>query len=202
MILSTGKQIICLSAKNYIDTYVNQKQWYYTTINGVPQATGCSPTAGSNIMKYWADKGKSGLNPTNNQRDIVMALRTTMKTTQGSDGTGITDPRDISGGLQTYARDRGYSNAWSTSIYLANFSDYVTEIDNGRIALQSYWNQKYFGDHTVTVVGYKRFVRSWQYPDSYYIVVRNNFINDSTFNLYVKWGTWNANQLTKFWFAQ
>ncbi|WP_018130445.1 C39 family peptidase [Effusibacillus pohliae] len=189
-------------SKGYIDTPVNQKQWEYAWVNGVAQWTGCSPTAGSNIMKYWADKGVAKrLNPTDNQQDIVMALRNTMGTYQKADGTGETNPYNISSGLEQYARNQGYSNAYSTSIYLANFADYVGEVNEGRPSLQSYWNQTYFKNHTVTVVGYKRFVRDWYQADSYYLVVRNNWKYEYTNNLYVKWGTWNTNMITKFWFV-
>ncbi|NQX69648.1 C39 family peptidase [Paenibacillus alba] len=183
--------------RNYIDTNVNQKQWYYTTTGGVQQATGCSPTAGSNIMKYWSDKGYSSLVPVF-QTQVVTDLRATMGTTQSSNGTGVTSPSNIDDGLQAYARAHQRPNAVSTNDNLSNFSAVKTEIDAQRPALQSYWNQTYFGDHTVTLVGYKHYVRNFYTQDSYYVVARNNFINDSTFNVWIKWGTWNTNVLTTF----
>jgi hypothetical protein len=184
-------------SRNYIDTGVNQKQWYYATVGGVQEATGCSPTAGSNIMVYWFNKGYTSLVPAF-QNQVVMDLRTAMGTTQTSSGDGETSFTNIDDGLQAYARSHGRSNAVATNHDLANFSTVVTEIDAQRPVLQSYWNQTYFGNHTVTLVGYKHYVRSWYQSDSYYVVARNNFVNDTTFNIYVKWGTWNTNVVTTF----
>ncbi|UJF32872.1 C39 family peptidase [Paenibacillus hexagrammi] len=183
--------------KNYINTSVNQKQWYYTTSGGVQQATGCSPTAGSNIMKYWSDKGYTSLVPVF-QTQVVSDLRATMGTTQSSNRTGVTSPSNIDDGLQAYARAHQRPSAISKNDNLSNFSAVKTEIDAQRPALQSYWNQTYFGDHTVTLVGYKHYIRNFYTQDSYYVVARNNFVNDSTFNVWVKWGTWNTNVLTTF----
>lgn len=73
--------------KYYINGVTSMKQWNYTT----NQATGCTPTAGSNIVMWFAKQYPS-LNPTKNQRDIVKALRGTMNTKQNSNGEGITVP--------------------------------------------------------------------------------------------------------------
>lgn len=185
--------------KNYIDTNVNMKQWYYEYSNGAWQATGCSPTAGSNIMKYWADKGYTSLNPKGSQSDIVMALRKEMGTTQSKNGTGETSYWNIDDGLQSYARKNGLSKAVATNHDFALFSTVVTEIDAKRPALQSYWRQTYFGDHTVTIVGYKEYQRAWYESNSQYVIVRNNFVNENNiFNLWVRWDTWTTNVVTTF----
>lgn len=187
--------------RNYIHT-PNQKQWYYTYIDGQGQATGCSPTAASNIMAYWASNGYSKLDPTRNQRDIVMALRTHMNTYQSSNGEGTTAPGDIARGLQSYASEKlgkGPLTIYSRNLNLAGFDSYKEQINAGRPALQSYWNQSYFGDHTVTVVGYKQFLNRLGGTTARYLVVKNNFINETHGNMYVKWGTWNTNVMTAFY---
>ncbi|OMF34680.1 hypothetical protein BK133_11760 [Paenibacillus sp. FSL H8-0548] len=181
--------------KYYIDGVANQKQWHYTTTGGVNQSTGCSPTAGSNIVKWYANTYPS-LNPTNNQANIVMALRTTMGTTQTSSGTGITDHYNIDDGLQTYFRNNGRPNAEVQNGLFPDYSAWKIRVSTGNPTLQSYWSQNYFGDHTVTVVGYKEFVRSWYESNSKYLVVKNNWQSDTSTNFYVKYGSWNTNVVT------
>lgn len=176
--------------KFYINGVTSQKQWNYAS----GQATGCSPTAASNIVMWFAKQYPS-LNPTGNQRDIVMALRGTMNTTQNGNGVGITAPSDINNGIQTYFRNHGVPSAGSKNSNLASFDEYKSRISQGTPVLQSYWNQGYFGDHTVTVVGYKEFVRGTPTTSSKYLVVKNNWSSDN-FDLYVKWGTWNTNVMT------
>lgn len=149
-------------------------------------------------MAFWAAHGFPTLNPSHSQRNIVMALRTTMGTTQNGSGEGITQFWNVDDGLQAYARNNGRGNAVATNHDLANFSTVVAEVDAGRPSLQSYWGQSYFGNHTVTVVGYKEFARSWWKPNSYYVVVRNNWSSDTSWHLYVRWGTWNSNVVTTF----
>ncbi|WP_025848364.1 hypothetical protein [Paenibacillus ehimensis] len=178
----------------YIDNPYDQNQWIYTYNNGVAQYTGCSPTAGSNLVMYYAQNYPS-LNPTRNQRDIVMSLRNHMGTKQMPDGSGETNFWNIDDGLQSYFRANGRPNAEVTNGDFPDFSIYKMQLKNYGPVLQSYWSQSYFGNHTVYVVGYKEFVRSWYQANSKYLVVRNNW-DDNTFNLYVKWGTWNTNVIT------
>ena len=187
---------------DYIDSYFistayNMKQWHYTYTNGVGQATGCSPTAASNIIMFLS-KSFSGLVPTGKtQRDVVMELRTYMNTSQSSSGVGTTDPYHIDDGLRTYLQKHGRTNVTITNNYLATYENYKDTLKTyKRPMLQSYWNQDYFGDHTLTVQGYKEFVRSGVTSNSRYLVVYNNFIGEASGVLYVKFGTWNANMAT------
>ncbi|WP_281889691.1 hypothetical protein [Paenibacillus sp. YYML68] len=176
----------------YIDTPYNQAQFLYDGYN----STGCSPTAGSNLIMFYANSYPS-LNPTNSQRDIVMALRTHMGTTQTSDGTGVTNFWNIDDGLQSYIRSAGYPKAIATNGELPDYSHFKTAIrGQNKPVLQSYWNKSGMGDHTLFIVGFKEFVRSWYESNSKYLVARNNW-GDGTFNIYVKWGTWNASVMTR-----
>lgn len=176
--------------KYYINGVTSMKQWNYTT----NQATGCTPTAGSNIVMWFAKQYPS-LNPTKNQRDIVMGLRTTMKTTQNAGGEGITGPTDIDNGMQTYFRNHGVPSATSQNSTLATYDEYKKRLQEHVPVLQSYWNQPYFGNHTVTVVGFKELVRGTPTKSSKYLVVKNNWSSD-TADLYVKFGSWNTNVMT------
>ncbi|MFZ5826585.1 MAG: C39 family peptidase [Bacillota bacterium] len=172
-----------------------QNQWVYTTINGVDQWTGCAPTAALNIMAYWAAQGYPSLNPTNSTSDITMQLRKDMGTWQSPSGAGTTDPNNIPLGMKQYASRAGLSTP-AANVTFATFGTVVWEIDLMRPVLQSYWSQSYFGDHTLVVVGYKEYVRS-SGSNSQYVVARNNW-DGEPWNLYVKWGTWTANTVTKF----
>lgn len=135
------------------------------------------------------------LNLTKNQRDIVMGLRTTIKTTQNAGGEGITGPTDIDNGMQTYFRNHGVPSATSQNSTLATYDEYKKRLQEHVPVLQSYWNQPYFGNHTVTVVGFKELVRGTPTKSSKYLVVKKNWSSD-TADLYVKFGSWNTNVMT------
>ncbi|MGE6573645.1 hypothetical protein ACQKFM_01880 [Paenibacillus xylanexedens] len=179
--------------KFYVSGVTNQKQWTYAS----GQYTGCSPTAASNIVMWFA-KSYPSLNPTNNQRDIVMSLRKEMGTTQTSSGEGLTDFYNIDDGLQSYFRKNGRPNAEVQNGLLPDYDIWKMRIKykGGQPTLQSYWSQDYFGNHTVTVVGYKEFVRGTFQSNSKYLVVKNNWSNDIASDFYVKYGTWNTNIVT------
>lgn len=144
----------------------------------------------------WYANTYPSLNPTNSQTNIVMALRTAMGTTQTSSGTGITDFYNIDDGLQSYFRNNGRPNAEVKNGLFPDYSIWKIRVSTGNPTLQSYWGQNYFGDHTVTVVGYKELVRSWYESNSKYLVVKNNWQSDTSTNYYVKYGSWNTNVVT------
>lgn len=176
--------------KNYINGVKSLKQWDYAS----GQATGCSPTAGSNIVMWFAQQYPS-LNPTGDARSIALELRKTMNTYQDSNGTGLTNYLNIPSGLQQYMREHGVPTAYAKNISLAIYSEYGDRIDVGAPVLQSYWDQSHYGNHTVTVVGYKEYVRNVLESNSKYLVVKNNWTSEPG-DYYVKWGTWNTNIMT------
>lgn len=70
------------------------------------------------------------------------------------------------------------------------------------------WGNTYFGGgHTVTGVGYKRYVKCTFCSDSYYLVIRNNWEYDKdangnnviTHNIYMKLDSWTSAQNTCFY---
>ena len=210
--------------RNYIWTNVNQGQFIIGTYNGYSMWSGCSPTAGSNVMKYWADKGYSSLNkynnPTNYQYDIVRGLRTTMNTfpSYSPDSycyEGSTYISDIPKGLTSYARNNGLSYAESWNLTNPSFNTCANEIDMQRVAVFNMRNQEYLcpdAGHSITLVGYKKYVRTGD-ANSYYLVVRNNwnpwgdyYVNSSgnkvsvewTENIWLRYGTWGSSTLTVF----
>jgi hypothetical protein len=173
---------------------LNQQQWQYDGYNW----TGCAPTAGSNIMAYWASQGYPNLNPTGNQEDVVMELRTTMGTYQDSSGNGVTQPYNIDDGLAIYARQQGYADAFGYNYNLPQFSTVKARIDDMQPVLLNTSGNSYFGGgHTVFVVGYKQFYRSGTLGTTTYLVFRNNQ-NDGEHNLYIKWGAWSTWSITTF----
>lgn len=163
-------------------------------------------------MLYWANNGYPALNPTGDQQDIVMGLRTTMGTTQEPTGTpnetqGTTSPFSTDDGLQNYARNKGFSTAFSVHWWLPSWTYMTPEINDSRPVLWNMAGQSYFGDHTVTVVGYKGYSNtSVVDPNHSYLVVRNNWEYDLTVsntlvythNLYLKWNTWSTHSMTTF----
>ncbi len=147
----------------------DMNQWKYDSTNW----TGCAPTAGSNLMAYWAIKSADydNLMPTN-QSAIVFALRDTMGTTQDANGEGSTSIPNIDNGLQDYARNQGLSSATSSNYgnslfgWDVSFDDYKNEINNGYPTLINVIGQTYYGEdsgHSVTGVGFKEYVYSSSY---------------------------------------
>lgn len=92
-------------------------------------------------------------------------------------------------------REHGVPTAYAKNISLAIYSEYEDRIDVGAPVLQSYWDQSHYGNHTVTVVGYKEYVRNVLESNSKYLVVKNNWTSEPG-DYYVKWGTWNTNVMT------
>jgi hypothetical protein len=194
--------------RGYIDTSVNMAQfsegdiWDPSSNSYKTIWSGCAPTAGSNIIKYWATLYTS-LDPTNNQYNITNDLRTSMGTTTVTSGpeigAGSTYTSNIPTGLQSYSRSHGLPNAIASNFSLgsaySNYSTITNQVDLGRPSLLNMQSQPYYGDHTITVVGYKRYVHTNTLIDSYYIVVRNNW-GDGRFNEWVVYGNWSSASLT------
>lgn len=124
------------------------------------ESPGCSPTSGAMLMWFWADNGHSSLFPSHssptwqNKHDLIWALRSTMGTTQLSDGTGDTQPANVGPGLSSYAKAHGDSTV--TIPYGYTWSGFESEIDNYKPVLLNF-EQPYYGSHTTFAVGYENF---------------------------------------------
>ncbi|MWC29817.1 hypothetical protein [Paenibacillus sp. MMS18-CY102] len=186
--------------KNYINTIVNAKQYTWVS-GGVTQYSGCTPTAGKNIIQYFKDAGYSNLlkNPstgaTYTEKQVIELLRTYMGTTQTSTGTGSTLDSNVASGFEQYAQAHGYPNAdfvtEATDFYTA-----TTLIDNSKIFEILVHGNSYVGDHALTVVGYKEFVNASNYLNSKYYVVRNNWSSDAYKDYYLKSAAWTSSKMS------
>lgn len=176
--------------RNYISNVPDINQWQYEE----GQWTGCAPTAGSNVMAYWANKDTNyqNLMPTT-QEDVVMALRETMGTTQTSDGAGSTKIYNIDDGMRDYAHNQGLTNATSKNFgnwffgTSVSYADFKNEIDAQRPNLLSFIDQTYYGEHTVTGVGYKEYVYNGSSNGHQYMVIHDNW-STTTRTIYVAYG--------------
>jgi hypothetical protein len=132
--------------------------------NGYPYWSGCSPTAGAMIMQYWASNGYPNLGDTD--ESVVYALRNTMKTSPLWNAScpcyaGNTLVANIPSGMQTYARNKGYSTAVSTNLGSGTtFAKIQTEVDAWRPGYLNLQGQTYYGNHGVTLVGYREYVKN------------------------------------------
>lgn len=119
----------------------------------------CSPTAGTNWVKYWGYcRGKSSLVRNNGASmsnfQIFTRLYTLMKTNVYTDGTRLTD---VAPGLSSYCNEHSInlSRAYYSSSALS-YNGYKSGINSGNPVLLSLASSlgSSYGDHTIMGVGY------------------------------------------------
>ncbi|WP_436864835.1 S-layer homology domain-containing protein [Bacillus fungorum] len=130
---------------------VPDNQWYY----------GCSPTAFSNVIEYWAQNGYNNLKYSNETTDqLIEKLGKNMKTIPGkklpgrAEG-GSTNINDMVPGIKKHWNERGYQpeiNIDQTPTY----EEYTREIDGGRPITINIINDPVYENHTATGVGYEQ----------------------------------------------
>ena len=136
---------------------------------------GCSPTSAANIMVYWENHGYSGLVGDLTDEELEYELRLAMGTYYDSlANAGKTDINDISPGMQSFARDRGLDDATAGWIEFPEWSDYRYAITNYGPNIISFDDQTYYGDHSVTGVGWIKFTYNFSSDGHRYMIVHDN----------------------------
>lgn len=155
----------------------------FTTYGGVPDLnqiwsslwtgpSGCSPTSAANIMKYWSSHGFPGLTQGLTDEQLLFQLRNAM----GTRSDGSTPVNNISPGMQTFARNRGVSTAWA-GFLSATWSAYKSGINIHGPNVISFVSQTYYGDHSVTGVGWTEFFYNGSSTGHQYMEVHDNWPN-------------------------
>ncbi|TEB14268.1 hypothetical protein Psfp_03019 [Pelotomaculum sp. FP] len=136
--------------------------------------SGCSPTSAANVMIYWARFGYPELTEDLSNEELLFQLREEMGTYYNSEkGTSPTPVNNISPGMQDFARNRGLSEA--SARYLdETWLDYRWAINDGFPIVISFEDQTYYGDHSVTGMGYKTFSYNGQTTGHRYMQVHDN----------------------------
>lgn len=126
--------------------------------------SGCTPTAATNLARFWADAGYPGLGDAY-WPDTTVDLRRHMDTfCYGTAGTTLL--HKIAPGMIAFAAERGYDFQSLQYCWPADenwvgcnqreftWQRYSDEIDGCRPALMAISNHPLYGDHTVTGIGY------------------------------------------------
>jgi hypothetical protein len=157
--------------------------------------SGCSPTAAGMVLGYWGSHGYPNY-PV--QLNLVAELATAMGTSSTWPFNGATWPLWIDDGIETVARNHGYTTLDSVeNIWLSgdHFEEMVGEIDAGRPFVLSLaaggaavGKPTAYGQHSVTGVGYVRAVQNfvtihdtWNNPPNYplsedRLIANNNWV--------------------------
>jgi len=137
---------------------------------------GCSPTSAANIMLYWADNGYPELTEDLSNEALVYELRQAMNTYY-EDGIGKTFINNISPGMEEFAIDRGLSDASAEPKEPVTWLKYKHGISSHGPNIMSFYQQTYYGDHSVTGVGWKAFEYNGSTVGHRYMRVRDNRSN-------------------------
>ncbi len=165
----------------------------YKLIGGVPDWnqfwggygcwSGCSPTSGVNVMGYWDGRGYGNLIGGGNWQGAVNEMRTHMKTFCNDSGGGATDVGDISPGVVSYARARGYrfeSLIWcSDCATKPTYANYQAQMNVNHPMVVDVIDHWKYTHHTVTGVGYD--------TNGNYMIVHDNWPNTGE-NVYLQYG--------------
>lgn len=153
--------------------------------------SGCSPTSAANIMKWWATPSNihtdfPQLTQGLSDEQLLFGLRTHMNT-YFSNGQSATSVNDIAPGMQSFAIGRGCSSARGWYIDPPTWFDYRLYITFAGPNVISFSPHDYYGEHSVTGVGYYEFKYNGSTEGHQYMVVHDNRSNTST-DVYVAWG--------------
>lgn len=174
---------------DYIPNVPDVNQWKYDGVN----YTGCAPTSGSNIIAYWAYNYPQYNNLMTTQTQTIWDLRYFMGTWQTSTGTGNTLIAFMDDGMYRYASSMGFESAlslnhgsWEWWVSVA-YSTFKNEINLNRPNILTFHQQSYYGDHSVTGVGYKEYVYSGSSDGHQYMIMYDNWDNGIK-DVYVAYG--------------
>ena len=149
--------------------------------------SGCSPTSAANIMKYWANHGYPELTQGLTDEQLLLQLRNAM----GTNSNGATPVNNIKAGLQNFARNRGISTAeayWIDPPTFRGNEGYKRNISMVGPNIISFTGQTYYGEHSVTGMGYIVYVQ----PDGpttghEYMMVHDNW-GTTPVDVYIAYG--------------
>ncbi|PFM62723.1 galactose oxidase [Bacillus cereus] len=123
-------------------------QWYH----------GCSPTAIANLVSYWAQYYNNLFRDNETSNQLIDNLGDAIGTDKGTgaDTNGkpyATWPQKMAPGIKQYWKTRGYDveTQYDTN---PTYEKFQKEIDEDRPIIVNFNKNLYFGDHTVTGVGY------------------------------------------------
>jgi hypothetical protein len=106
----------------------------------------CAPTAAADIMEYWNNHGYPNMAVIANNQ-VVFDLRTAMGTTNPCGATsceGSTVISNVSPGMQSYARGRGYSTATAGMVSAPSFATVTNAIGSPGPVLLTLKEQTYY----------------------------------------------------------
>ena len=176
--------------EEYLSEVPDLNQWKYDGTHWI----GCSPTAGSNVIAWWANRSSaySDLMPTT-QTDVALDLFDTMDTHHNpGEVAGSTSTTKIDSGLEDYAENLGF-NATSTnygSWFLNDsfaFYVYKNDISSYGPNVLSIEDQDYYGNHSVTGVGYKEYMYNGSSENHQYMIIHDNH-SSTTKKIYLAYG--------------
>lgn len=168
-----NKEDFITNPNNYESGYEDSKYYmvddgfiYYNVMDDFTDGFVCSPTAATNLCKYWYLRDPSAygdlfLNCSWN--DVFWEMYNNMET----DKEYGTDYHKIADAYRLYFYDRGLS-CQAYLCYGTNNGMYVAEeLDNNRPCHLSVHNHKRYGNHSVVALGYSQFTYSNGYCSTY-----------------------------------
>lgn len=148
-------------------------------ISGVPDLQwyrGCAPTAAGNILAYWDARGYPQLvdDPPKNEHALIDELADAMDT----DSSGSTKDYNVDDGIEAVCNDSQYNNNYAfetdgpDSWYCwGMITDAVNSNRPCHLILHGHED---YGDHSVTVVGYRRVVKDCA-ADDYFVTIHDTW---------------------------
>ncbi len=158
-------EYISSTSHSYIPS-VPDLQWY----------RGCAPTAAGNILAYWDTQGYPTLvdDPAKTAYDLIDELADAMDT----DSHGWTKDYNVDDGIEAVCNDTAYNNNYAfdtdgpDSWYC--WGKITDAIDARKPCHLIIHGHNYYGDHSVTVVGYRRVVKDCA-ADDYFVTIHDNW---------------------------
>jgi hypothetical protein len=151
-------------------------------IPGVPDLTwhdGCGPTAAANILAYWDDHGYPALVDEETGKtvgDLIHELVAAMQT----DASGNTSDGHVDDGIRAVCNDSAYNNNYDFTIDGPDswtvWSKIQGAIKASRPCLLIVHGHGTYGDHSMTVVGYRQVVKDCA-ADDHFVTVHDTWPN-------------------------
>lgn len=174
------------SSSQYIVSGVGDQNQYTSSKWTGP--SGCAPTSAYNVYYYWHyTKGFSNLlKNTSGVVDTdqtILELRGAMAT--DSKGSSLIDRQPAA--LEFVAHTRDYTRAFSSLHSSPSWSTVKDDIYSYGPSLISAIKQSYYGDHTVTGVGYVEYYYNGSSVGHQFMIVHDNWGSTPT-NVYIAYG--------------
>jgi hypothetical protein len=139
----------------------------FSSLRTPPYVNHCTPTAGTNILKYWYTKnftGYANLYDSNQWKTAFVTLYNGMLTTDN--GTYIYNAMPA---IQNYFTSKGYacSTSWITN---PSVTQVQNEINSGYPFIFNVLGHYYYGNHSVVGVGYQIYTYSTGTKSCYILV--------------------------------